>query len=78
MTIDVSEYSETVVLLSHRVVSKVLVCSMLGLDNSHFWNIRLDLGGITIFEYEGCRYKLIKHTDTSHLSRIKQHPLNDF
>jgi broad specificity phosphatase PhoE len=73
-----SKHSGTVVLVSHRVVNKVLICSMLGLDNSHFWDIKQDLGGITVFEYEGSRYKLIKHNDTSYLSQIQQHTLNDF
>jgi broad specificity phosphatase PhoE len=57
-----------VVLVSHRVVNKVLICSMLGLDNSHFWDIKQDLGGITVFEYEGSRYKLIKHNSSAILS----------
>lgn len=74
----VPKHSGTVVLISHRVVNKVLICLMLGLDNSHFWDVKQDLGGITVFEYEGGRYKLIKHNDTSYLSQIQQHALNDF
>ncbi len=70
--------NDTVVLVSHRVVIKVLTCSMLNLENSYFWYIKQDLGGITIFKYEGRHYKLIKHNDTSHLSQIQQHLLNDF
>ena len=33
------QYEGTVVLISHRVVNKILICALLGLDNSHFWNI---------------------------------------
>ena len=73
-----SKHSGTVVLVSHRVVNKVLICSMLGLDDSHFWDIKQDLGGITVFEYEGGRFKLIKHNDTSYLGQIQQPTLNDF
>jgi len=29
----------TTVVVAHRVVNKVLLCAMLGLDNSRFWNI---------------------------------------
>ena len=36
----VAKYEGTVVLVSHRVVNKVLICALLGLDNSHFWNIK--------------------------------------
>ena len=60
-----------------EVWARERVGSMLGLDNSHFWDIKQDVGGITIFEYEGSHYRLIKHNDTSYLSLI-QHTLNDF
>jgi len=74
----VSKHSGLVVLVSHRVVNKVMMCSMLGLENSHFWDIKQDLGGITVFEHESGRYKLIKHNDTSYLNQIQKHTLDDF
>jgi broad specificity phosphatase PhoE len=74
----VLKHTDTVVLVSHRVVNKVLICYMLGLDNSHFWDIKQDLGGITVFVYEGGRFRLIKHNDTSYLRQIQQRTLNDF
>lgn len=64
----VSRFKGSIVLVSHRVVNKVLICSLLGLDNSHFWNIKQDVCGITIFEYLNGRFVLTKHNDTSHLS----------
>jgi broad specificity phosphatase PhoE len=74
----VSKHTGPVLLVSHRVINKVLICFMLGLGNSHFWNIKQDLGGITVFEHERNRYKLIKHNDTSHLNQIKGRTLDDF
>ncbi len=74
----VSKHSGLVVLVSHRVVNKVMMCSMLGLENAHFWDIKQDLGGITVFEHESGRYKLIKHNDTSYLNQIQKHTLDDF
>jgi broad specificity phosphatase PhoE len=74
----VSKHSGLVVLVSHRVVNKVMMCFMLGLENSHFWDIKQDLGGITVFEHERGRYKLIKHNDTSYLNQIQKHTLDDF
>jgi len=74
----VSKHSGLVVLVSHRVVNKVMICSMLGMENSHFWDIMQDLGGITVFEHESGRYKLIKHNDTSYLNQIQKHTLDDF
>ena len=74
----ISKYQGSVVLVAHRVVNKVLICSLLGLDNSYFWNIKQDVGGITIFDYEGGRFVLTKHNDTSHLKDLPQSMLDDF
>ena len=71
-------YEGTVVLVSHRVVNKVLICALLGLDNSHFWNIRQDTCGITTFTYENERFILTKHNDTSYLKPVHKVPLSDF
>jgi broad specificity phosphatase PhoE len=67
-----------VVLVSHRVVNKVLICALLGLDNSHFWNIKLDTCGIASFIYERGRFILTRHNDTSYLKTISKAPLTDF
>jgi len=68
----------TVVLLSHRVVHKVLICALLALDNSYFWNIRIDTAGISVFAYEDDRFVLTRHNDTSFLKPIHKAPLSDF
>ena len=73
-----SKYQGSVVLVSHRVVNKVLICSLLGLDNSHFWNIKQDVGGITIFNYVDGRFVLTSHNDTSHLKELQKSVLDDF
>jgi len=73
-----SKYQGSVVLVSHRVVIKVLICSLLGLDNSHFWNIKQDVGGITIFNYVDGRFVLTRHNDTSHLRELQKSVLDDF
>lgn len=74
----ISKCQGSVVLVSHRVVNKVLICSLLGLDNSHFWNIKQDVGGITIFNYVGGRFVLTRHNDTSHLKKLQKSVLDDF
>ena len=74
----VAKYEGTVVSVSHRVVNKVLICALLGLDNSHFWNIRLDTCGITTFIYENERFILTEHNNTSYLKPIHKAPLSDF
>jgi broad specificity phosphatase PhoE len=74
----VARQEGTVVLVSHRVVNKVLICALLGLDDSHFWNIRLDTCGITTFTYENGRFILIEHNNTSYLKHLPKPLLSDF
>ncbi|OGO30055.1 MAG: hypothetical protein A2Z29_06485 [Chloroflexi bacterium RBG_16_56_11] len=64
--------------VSHRVVHKVLICALLGLDNSFFWSIKLDTGGITRFEYNRGRAVLTGHNDTSYLRRARRVTPADF
>ncbi|MFC1966497.1 histidine phosphatase family protein [Chloroflexota bacterium] len=73
-----TKHEGTVVLVSHRVVSKVFICALLGLDNSHFWNIRLDTCGITTFTYEKERFILTEHNNTSYLQSLSKTQLADF
>lgn len=73
-----SKHGGDVLLVSHRVVLKVLICYLLGLDNSHFWNIHQDVCGITIFNHVDGRFVLTKHNDTSHLRELQKAALDDF
>jgi broad specificity phosphatase PhoE len=74
----IAKHKGTVVLVSHRVVNKVLICALLGLDNSHFWNIKLDTCGVTTFTYENGRFVLTQHNDTSFLKPLQKASLKDF
>jgi len=73
-----SKYQGSVLLVSHRVVNKVLICSLLGLGNSYFWTVKQDVGGITIFNYVDGRFVLTRHNDTSHLKELQKSALDDF
>ncbi|MFH1775206.1 MAG: histidine phosphatase family protein [Chloroflexota bacterium] len=68
----------TVVMVSHRVVNKVLICALLGLSNAHFWQVKQDTAAITTFSYRDGRFILSQHNNTSYLAPIKQAPLGDF
>ena len=72
------QHTGKLVLVSYRVVNKVLICALLGLDNSHFWNVRQDVSAITTFTYENGRFILTRHNDTSFLKAIPTIPLGDF
>ncbi len=73
-----ARHQGTVLLVAHRVVNKVLICALLGLDNSHFWDIRQDTCGITTFVYENGRLILTEHNNTSYLRSIQKTGLGDF
>ncbi|HEY40554.1 MAG TPA: histidine phosphatase family protein [Dehalococcoidia bacterium] len=69
---------KAVALVSHRVVNKVLICALLGLDDSHFWNVRLDTCGMTTFEFDDGQFVLTEHNNTSFLEPLRQDRLRDF
>ncbi len=60
-------HHQTIVLVSHKVVCKVLICSILGLDNSHFWQVEQDPCAINLVEIDGDSIKVALLNDTCHL-----------
>ncbi len=58
---------ETIVMVSHSVVCKVMVCHVTGLDLSHFWQIDQATGGISVFERRNNMLVASKINDTCHL-----------
>jgi len=63
---------KTALILSHRVVTKVLICTVLGLDDSHFWNIQQDTTAVNCIEYNRGFFVTSLINDTCHLKSI--HP----
>jgi probable phosphoglycerate mutase len=63
---------KTLVLVSHRVVNKVLICAILGLDNSHFWQITQDTTAINLIQYRDGKYILSLMNETCHLKALKE------
>ncbi|MGB2799417.1 MAG: histidine phosphatase family protein [Dehalococcoidia bacterium] len=59
--------NDTVLLVTHRVVCKVLLCHLLGLDNSHFWQIAQDTAAVNRFQVVGGRSTVTLINDTCHL-----------
>jgi broad specificity phosphatase PhoE len=62
----------TLILVSHRVVCKVLICAILGLDNSHFWQITQDTTAINLIQYRDGKYILSLMNETCHLKALKE------
>jgi len=61
---------QTVILVSHTVVCRVLMCAMLGLDDSHFWQVRQDVNAINIFELRDGAPLVMLVNDTCHLKNL--------
>lgn len=60
----------TVAIVSHRVITKVLICAALGLDNSHFWQIKQDTTAINRLEYSRGAFTVSLLNDTCHLKSL--------
>lgn len=61
---------DTVLLVAHRVVNKVLLCGVMGLDHRHFWAIKQDNCALNVFDYEDGGYALHLLNDTCHLKSV--------
>lgn len=60
-------HEDTVVIVTHRVICKIIVLHALGIGNEHFWDIKFDPGSITLLEYNNDRHTLLFSNDTCHL-----------
>lgn len=69
----IGEHPEkTIVLVSHRVINKVLLCSILGLDNSHFWQIAQGTTAINLIQYRNGKYILSLMNEACHLKSLQE------
>ncbi len=63
---------ETGLLVSHRVVCKLLILGLMGLGPEKFWDIRQDTAAINLFEMENGRAVMCRINDTSHLAGLAE------
>ena len=61
---------EPVVLVSHDMVGRILVCAVLGLPNDATWRIPQDNAALTIFERVAEGFILRTMNDTAHLDSL--------
>ena len=61
---------ETVVLVAHTVVNRVILLLALGLPNDRFWRLRQDTCAINVIEMESGDFTLVLLNDTSHLETV--------
>jgi len=58
---------ETVVLVGHTVINRIILLGVLGLGIERFWRIKQDTCAINVFEAEGGDFTLASLNDTCHL-----------
>jgi broad specificity phosphatase PhoE len=61
---------ETIVLVGHTVINRIILLAVLGLGNERFWRIRQDTCAINVFETNEDDFTLISLNDTCHLDSI--------
>jgi probable phosphoglycerate mutase len=62
---------QTIVLVGHTVINRIILLGVLGLGNDRFWRLRQDTCAINVFEVEGGVFTIVTLNDTCHLrSRI--------
>lgn len=58
---------ETIAIVGHTVVNRVLLCFVLGIDNSNYWRIGQDTCAINVFECNDGLFFIESLNDTCHL-----------
>ncbi len=67
----IERYSgEEIVAVAHTVVNRVVMCAVLGLDNSHYWRIGQDTCAINVFRWHRGAFYVDSLNDTCHLRRL--------
>ena len=61
---------ETILLVSHVVVNRVLICSALGLVEDAFWRVGQDNAAINVLQGANGRYRVLLLNDTCHLESL--------
>jgi probable phosphoglycerate mutase len=61
---------QTIVLVAHTVLNRIILLGVLGIGNERFWRIQQEPCAINIFEFKDGEYTLVSLNDTCHLSKL--------
>ena len=61
---------ETVIIVAHTVVNRLILLGILGLGNERFWHLGQDTCAINVLEFDGQFYKLLKMNDNCYLADV--------
>lgn len=59
--------NQTIVVVGHTVINRIILLGVLGLSNDRFWRLRQDTCAINCFESEGGDFTCVSLNDTCHL-----------
>jgi broad specificity phosphatase PhoE len=65
---------QTVALIGHQIVNKVVACTVLGLDMDQIWRIRQDTCGFDLFQRVGSDWDTLSLNDSCHLESMAGAP----
>jgi probable phosphoglycerate mutase len=60
---------QTIVLVGHTVINRIILLGVLGFGNENFWRIRQGTCAINVFELNGGIFTILTVNDTCHLRR---------
>ncbi len=64
---------QTVALVSHTVVNRVLLCVVLGWGNDRFWRMHQETCAVNVFDVEGDgAFTIVQLNDTGHLQGLQE------
>ena len=66
---------QTIVLVGHTVINRIILLGVLGLGNERFWHIKQDTCSINVFKAETDDFVLVSLNDTCHLHAYLSHLL---
>jgi broad specificity phosphatase PhoE len=69
---------ETVALVSHRVVCKLLACAALGVGEEGFWRLRSDTASVSLLQQGRSGWQVTKLNDIHHLDPLGAEEQRDF
>ncbi len=67
-----AHHGKNIVLVSHRVINRVIISGILGLDNSHFWQIGQDPAAINLIQFKEGKFILSLLNETCHLKSLHE------
>lgn len=61
---------ESILIVSHRVVLKILICAALDLPLSKFWQVQIDTASLSMLSFKEGGFIIQKLNDTCHLRSL--------